>query len=300
MPIKIILDTDIGSDIDDVYALAFALRHPELDLKAVTTVHAYPAERARLVEHLLSAAKRRDVPVAAGWTFPLYSLDPDGRRAYLERRPNHTEPAAGVTTPYFPGEAVRLILDTVNRHAGDIALVTIGSLTNVAAALAADPELPRKVTCIASMAAELNRNHLEYNVRLDPEAADMVFRSGAEGFVATWEVSRQLVLLPEHVDVLRRQMDPLCAEIVRCTDLWWPHRGVKPGPVLYDISPLLWLLDRAWFETRPMALRVEKGNPLLRGLTYEDPRGACPVQVTTGFRQPEKARELLLQLLTGA
>ena len=297
---KIILDTDIGSDIDDVYALAFALRHPELELKAVTTVHAYPVERARLAGHLLAAAGRGEIPVRAGWTLPLTSLDADGRKAYLERKPNHTQPAAGATTAYRPGEAVHLILDTVDRHAGDIALVTIGSLTNVAAALAADPELPRKVRCIAMMAGELNRNHLEYNVRLDPEAADMVLRSGATIFVATWEVSRKLVLLPEHVDLLRRQSDPLCAAIVRCTDLWWPHRGVKPGPVLYDISPLLWLLDRSWFETRPMALRVEKGNPLLRGLTYEDPRGESPVQVSTGFGEPDKARELLLRLLTGA
>jgi inosine-uridine nucleoside N-ribohydrolase len=297
---KIILDTDIGSDIDDVYALAFALRHPELELLAVTTVHAYPEERARLVEHLLTTAGRAEIPVRAGWTLPLTSLDADGRRAYLERKPNHTQPAAGVTTAYRPGEAARLILDTADRHAGDIALVTIGSLTNVAAALAADPGLAQKVRCIAMMAGELNRNHLEYNVRLDPEAADMVLRSGATIFVATWEVSRKLVLLPEHVDLLRRHADPLCAEIVRCTDLWWPHRGVKPGPVLYDISPLLWLLDRSWFETRPMALRVEKGNPLLRGLTYEDPQGASPVHVSTGFREPEKARELLLRLLTGA
>lgn len=295
---KIILDTDIGSDIDDVYALAFALRHPELELQAITTVHAYPVERARLVDHLLAVAGRTGVPVGAGWTLPLSSLDPDGRRAYLERRPNHTEPAAGVTVPHEPGEAVRLILDTVNRHAGDIALVTIGSLTNVAAALAADPELLQKVQCIAMMAGELNRNHLEYNVRLDPEAADMVFRSGVTAFVATWEVSRKLVLHPEHVDLLRRQRDPLCTEIVRCTDLWWPHRGVKPGPVLYDISPLLWLLDRSWFDTRPMPLRVEKGNSWLRGMTYEDPRGASPIHVTTGFNEPERARDLVLQLLT--
>jgi inosine-uridine nucleoside N-ribohydrolase len=295
---KIILDTDIGSDIDDVYALAFALRHPELELLAVTTVHAYPVERARLVEHLLAADGRSGIPVGAGWTLPLYSLDADGRHAYLERKPNHTQPASGVTIPHEPGEAVRLILETVNRHAGDIALVTIGSLTNVAAALAADPGLAKKVRCIAMMAGELNRNHLEYNVRLDPEAADMVFRSGATTFVGTWDVSRKLVLHPEHVDILRRQTDPLCAEIVRCTDLWWPHRGVKPGPVLYDIAPLLWLLDRSWFGTRPMPLRVEKGNALMRGMTYEDPRGSSPIHVTTGFNDPDRARDLLLRLLT--
>jgi purine nucleosidase len=294
---KIILDTDIGTDIDDAYALAFALRHPDIEVKAVTTVHGYPVERARLVQHLLMVAGQPEIPVRAGWSLPIHPLAAQEQHAYLERQPNHTQVASGIQAQFSRGDAVRLILDTVEQHVRDIALVTIGPLTNVAAALAADPDLPQKVTCIAMMAGELNRNHLEYNVRLDPRAADMVFRCGARTFVATWEVSRRLVLLPEHLDILRGNGDRLSAELVRCTDLWWPHRGNKPGPVLYDVSPLLWLLDPPWFLTRPTPLRVETENPTLRGMTYEDPRGADPVQVTTDFRNPEKARELLLGLL---
>ncbi len=173
---KIILDTDIGTDIDDAYALAFALRHPDIEVKAVTTVHGYPVERARLVQHLLTIAGQPEIPVCAGWSLPIHPLTAQEQHAYLERQPNHTEVASGIQAQFSRGDAVRLILDTVDRHAGDIALVTIGPLTNVAAALAADPDLPRKVTGIAMMAGELNRNHLEYNVRLDPRAADMVFR----------------------------------------------------------------------------------------------------------------------------
>jgi purine nucleosidase len=294
---KIILDTDIGTDIDDAYALAFAVRHRDIDVKAVTTVHAYPVERAQLVEHLLTLAGRPEIPVRAGWSLPIHPLDHEQQQAYLARRPNHTQVASGTGARFRAGEAVSLILETVDQYAGDIALVTIGPLTNIAAALAADPGLPRKVTCIAMMAGELNRNHLEYNVRLDPRAADMVFRCGARMFVATWEISRRLVLLPDHLERLRQNGDRLAAELVRCTDLWWPHRGAKPGPVLYDLSPLLWLLDPSWFVTRPTPLRVETENPTLRGMTYEALSGADSVQVTTDFRDPDKAREILLGLL---
>lgn len=297
MAIKVILDTDIGTDIDDAYALAFALREREFDLQAVTTVTGHPVERARLVRHLLAVAGQPEVPVAAGWSLPLSSLSPDGRKAYLERRPNHTEVASQVRELFRPGTAVPLILDAVNRHAGDVAIVAIGPLTNVAAAITADPELPQKVKGIAMMGGDLNLNWQEYNVRMDPEAADIVFCSGAPMFLATWEVSRQLVLLPEHLERLKKNVDSLCAALIKCTDLWWPHRRNKPGPVLYDVSPFLWLLDHGWFETTRTSLRVETRNPLLRGVTVKDPAGESPLDVTTQFHEPERAREVLLKLL---
>lgn len=297
MAIKVILDTDIGTDIDDAYALAFCLRQPEFDLQAVTTVTGHPVERAKLVRHLLAIGGRPDLPVAAGWSLPLAPLSPGGRKAYLERKPNHTGVASRVPEFFRPGTAVPLILETVNRHPGEVALVAIGPLTNIAAAITADPDLPQKVKCVAMMGGDLNRNWQEYNVRMDPEAADIVFASGAPMFLATWEVSRQLVLLPEHLERVKAAGDPLCATLIKCTDLWWPHRRNKPGPVLYDVSPFLWLLDRAWFETLRTAMRVETANPALRGMTFKDAAGESPLEVTTQFKDADRARELLLERL---
>jgi inosine-uridine nucleoside N-ribohydrolase len=294
---KIILDTDIGTDIDDVFALAFALRHPDIQLEAITTVTGYPVERAQLVHHLLGTVNRADIPVASGAALPMYSLDPHGRKAYLERKPNHTQVAKHVTRGFPKGEAVRLILDTVDKHAGEISIVAIGPLTNIAHALTVDPELPHKIRFLAIMGGDLNLNKQEYNVVMDPEASDLVYRCGAEMFLATWEISRQVVILPEHLDTLRQASDALCSEIIRCTELWWPYRRDKPGPVVYDISPLLWLLDRSWFQTQHSAMRVETNNPHLRGLTYIEPDGESKLHVSTQFNDPEKARHLMMELL---
>jgi len=297
MPTKIILDTDIGTDIDDAYALAFALRHPDIEVKAVTTVTGYPVERARLVQHLLQIAGQSGISVAAGMSLPMYDLDPEGRKAYLERKPNHTQVADNLDASFPLGEAVRLLLDVVDQNARDIGIVSIGPLTNIAAALMADPELPQKVKFISMMGAELDRNWHEYNIRMDPEAANIVFSCGAEMFLATWEVSRQVVLLPEHLEILRGAKDPLCSELLRCTELWWPHRKNKPGPVVYDVSPLLWSIDASWFETLSTSVRIETANPSLRGVTYLEPEKEPVFAVSKKIRDPEEARSLLLETI---
>lgn len=296
---RIIIDTDLGTDIDDVFAMAFALRHPEFQVEAITTVTSYPVERARLARHLLDLDGYTDVPVAAGLALPAYRLEPKERQAYLERQPNHTQVADGVKTPFPRGAAVSTILELADRYPGEIGIVAIGPLTNIAEALMADPELPSKLKFISIMGGEFNRNHREYNVLMDPEASDLVYGCGAEIFLATWEVSRQVVLLPEHLDQLKETDDPFCQELLRCTELWWPYRKQKPGPVLYDIAPLLWLLDEAWFEVERMGMRVEMHNPVLRGVTYQDPAGGPELKVTTGIRTPEAARELMMNLLQG-
>lgn len=294
---NIILDTDIGTDIDDVFALAFALRHPNIEVKAVTTVTGYPVERAELAYHLLRLVDRQDIPVAAGASLPLYTLDPEGRKAYLERRPNHTQVTAGLDKNFSPGEAVQLILDTVDEHAGEIGIVAIGPLTNIAQAVTADPELPEKVEFLAIMGGDLNRNKQEYNVVMDPEASDLVYCCGANTFLATWEVSRQVVLMPDHLDALRQVKDPLCAETIRCMELWWPFRRDKPGPVLYDISPLLWAIDPSWFETEKLPIRVETVNPVLRGTTYVDPGSTSNLHVSTHLSDVDGARQVMMDLL---
>jgi purine nucleosidase len=299
MAIKIVIDTDIGTDIDDAYALAFAGKSPEFELLAVTTVSGHPIERAKLARQVLAVAGQPHVTVAAGWSLPLYSLSPRGRKAYLEAGLTYMDLAAEVRTPYRLGAAVTKILDAVDRHAGEVSLVTLGPLTNIAAAITADPDLPHKVKCIAMMGGDLDLKRHEHNVRMDPEAADLVFCCGARMFLATWDVSGQLVLFPEQLEVLRAGGGALSSLLLRCTDLWWPHRGAKPGPVLFDIAPFLWLLEPDWFETIRTPLRAETRNPVLRGATYKDTEGASPIDVTTRFVNPEKARDFVLKRLTG-
>jgi purine nucleosidase len=297
---KLILDTDIGTDVADAYALAFALRHPEFELQGVSTVAGDPVERARLVRHILVMGGQPGVPVAAGWALPLGALSPAGRRAYLARRPGHTH--VGSRAQVFPrlGAAVPLILDAAGRHPGEVGVVAIGPLTNIAAALTADPELPGKLKFIAMLGADPDADRPEDNLRRDPEAAEVVFASGATMALLTRGTGRELVLLPEHLARLKASRDTLCPTLLKCTELWSAETGNGANPVLHDLTPLLWVVDPDRFQTDRTSLRVELRDRERRGGTLQEPPGESSLQLATRLREPEAARELLLGLLGAA
>lgn len=129
MPLPFILDTDIGTDVDDALALAFALRHPDLDLRAVTTVSGDTGRRARIAKKLLLIAGRGDIEVAAGergeQSQPLRSAEA-----------GHEDAMLGDTSTDLPlaaRDAVTLLLDACETHSYEIA--TVGMQSNIAAAL---------------------------------------------------------------------------------------------------------------------------------------------------------------------
>jgi inosine-uridine nucleoside N-ribohydrolase len=240
------------------------------------------------------------VPVAAGWSLPLGTLSAAGRRAYLERRPGHTQ--VGSRAQVFPrlGAAVPLILDAAGRHPGEVGVVATGPLTNIAAALTADPDLSRKLKFIAMMGGDLDPSRPEDNIRMDPEAADVVFASGATMLLVTREAGRDLLLLPEHLARLKASRDTLCPTLLKCTELWSADAGNGASPVLHDLTPLLWILDPEGFEALRTSLRVELRDPVRRGGMLQEPAGESPLRVATRLLQPAAVRELLLTLLGAA
>ena len=211
---KLIIDTDPGQDIDDLLALFFALRRPELDVRAITTVMQDAARRARLVKRLLRYLDRTDIPVAAGMELPLRSLsEAEFRaRADLPCCLNHYAFAEPEDPRDVPGplDAVDLIVRTVDANAGDIALACIGPLTNVACALRKCPGIAAKIQYIAMMGGELTLNRLEHNVASDYTAADIVVNSGIPIFMGTWDVTRRFVLSMDDVALFRRHRAPVC------------------------------------------------------------------------------------------
>ena len=132
MPLPFILDTDIGTDVDDALALAFALRHPDLDLRAVTTVSGDTVRRARIAKKLLLLAGRDDIEVAAGGR---------GERSQPMRNPEagHEDAMLGdvaVELPLSERDAVTLLIDECEAHGYEVA--TVGMQSNIAAAMERD------------------------------------------------------------------------------------------------------------------------------------------------------------------
>lgn len=189
MAITVLIDTDIGDDIDDALALALALRSPELDVVGVTTVFQCAPLRARLVARLLAAYGRPGVPVIAGTDRPLLG---SVRRDWAPNQAGVLD--AEPDRPPSPGRAVDFIIAEGMRRPG-LVLLPIGPLTNVALAFAVEPRLAARVRVVA-MGGAWDRPEAEYNIRCDPEALALLLAAGARVDFVGLDVTTRVRLRP--------------------------------------------------------------------------------------------------------
>ncbi len=174
---KIILDTDIGSDIDDAVCLAYLLSQPECDLLGITTVTGEVEKRAMMASAMCTVAGKPDIPIYPGADMPLFikQLQPIARQATaLPKWPHKTD---------FPqGQAVKFLRDTIRKYPGEITLLTIGPLTNIAMLFKTAPECADLLKEIVLMCGVFGDcvdcyGPLEWNAMLDPDATAMVYRA---------------------------------------------------------------------------------------------------------------------------
>ncbi|AVT29588.1 nucleoside hydrolase [Plantactinospora sp. BC1] len=166
----VLLDTDIGNDIDDAVCLAYLLAQPDCDLLGITTVSAEPEARAALASVLCRAAGR-SVPILPGAAEPLASppvQGPPPQAAALARWEHETS---------FPtGAAVEFLRQTIRAHPGEVTLLAIGPLTNVALLFAVDPEVPALLRSLVLMGGAFTSvPGPEWNIHCDPYAAARVY-----------------------------------------------------------------------------------------------------------------------------
>ncbi len=296
---KILIDTDPGQDIDDLLAIWFALLRPELDVLAITTVTWPTEKRARLIKRLLRHLNRMDIPVAAGMQFPLCGMSEDeSRNQYdLARSLNHYCFAEPEDRRDDPGatDAIELMIQTIERHPGEVALVCLAPLTNIAVMLSRRPDLAPRIGYIALMGGETTLNRREHNIAFDYAAADIVFRAAVPIFMGTWDITRRFVLSQADCDSIHRRGTPLTGAIARAIEAWHPAQSWKPGPVMYDLFPILWSFERTLYQVRPMHISIETTGTFTRGMTLPT-AGPPNAQVTVGIREAE-IRELYLSTI---
>ncbi len=264
---KIILDTDIGDDVDDALALAFALLCGEIELVGVTTVFRDTARRAELACCVLDALGRGDVPVYAGLGKPLFDTASKGQAAIEKHRPRQMAAIRRYPGPSQPAEerAVDFIVETVMGGAGDITLVPIGPLTNIAAALTVEPRLARKMT-ICLMGGCVGRMRAEWNILCDPEAAHVVFGAGAPITMVGLDVTEKCRLDTAQVQAIGdagRPINRLCLDLIQ---LWREDSG-REHPILHDPLAVAMVFDPTFCETRSGAIHVETCSDRLNGAT---------------------------------
>ncbi len=229
MAIPVIIDTDIGDDVDDALALALALRSPEIDLVGVTTVFQRSELRARLAAHLLAAFGREDVPVHAGTDRPLLGrLRPDwapNQAAVLDGGAAG-QPAAGHAVEFLIREGLRR---------DDLVLMPIGAMTNIALALALEPRLAGRVRILA-MGGAWDRPDPEWNIRCDPEAVAAVLAAGARVEFVGLDVTTRVTLPAPDLRRLLEAPDPAGRVLANFLGAWQRGWGKDPAfcPVLHD------------------------------------------------------------------
>lgn len=245
--IPILLDTDIGTDIDDAFALALILRSPELRLLGVTTVSGDTAARARLAAKMLSEAGKRRIPVAAG---------KPGKPLPIEQ----TRWAEGFSSPQLLRDNAVDFLDAqFSQYPGKITLVAIGPLTNIGMLLQKDPSAARKIKRIVMMGGSIARGYddhatpdPEYNIVMDVPAARVVFASGIPILMAPLDVTAMLQLSARNRQRIFDAGAPLGQSLAALYRLWG-----HPTPILFDPMAVALLLRPNLCETRPLAIRID-------------------------------------------
>jgi inosine-uridine nucleoside N-ribohydrolase len=222
---RIVLDTDIGTDVDDALALALALASPEIELVAVTTVSGDTAVRARIAARLLALAGRADVPVHAGCTEPL-----GGTAGFAWFGHEGDGILDGSRDAIAPEPAVDA-LSRLFRQADDLELVTVGPLTNVAVALERDPALAGRIVRLTAMGGWLRGVTIgkkplppavDYNLCSDPVASRRVLSAGIPTRLVPADVTVRVWLTDADVGALERSASALHAALARAVRVWSP------------------------------------------------------------------------------
>lgn len=268
MTTKILLDTDIGSDIDDAVCLAYLLAQPDCELLGITTVTGEAVERAKMASALCRVAGKR-VPICPGAEQPLL---------VAQRQPHAQQRGALPHWPHdtdFPrGQAVPFLRDMIRAHPGDVTLLAIGPLTNIALLFHVDPELPGLLKELVLMCGVFSA-HLsafmtpEWNARVDPHATAMVFGNPALRLrtVGT-DVTSRVVM---DVDAVRARFDSgLLRPVLDFSAAWFEHYDVL---TFHDPLAAAAIFDPDMCQYTRGEVEVGLGDPAQAGMTFWRPNG---------------------------
>lgn len=260
MPIPVIIDTDIGSDIDDAFAIILALASPEVEVKGITTVFCDTDKRTALAEMLLSLAGRDDIPVHTGLKYPLVQREMFDKPIDLS---DNVPEWLDEFKPYLkrkPVDAPEYIIDTLEKADKPIVLLTLGALTNIATVLNLRPDLKSKIDYLMIMGGSYYMNFQEYNFSCDPEAAKVVLESGIKMRLVGLDMTRRVCLGPEYVQQLKAMQSPLLRALVKMARLHGDYI------FLHDPLAMFCIVSDEFVTFQKAVLTVETSGRFSRGL----------------------------------
>lgn len=289
---KIIIDTDPGQD--DAIAILLALASPQdIEVLGITAVAGnvpldLTQKNARIVCEL---AKRTDIPVFAGCDRPL---------AHRLVTAEHVHGKTGLDGPDLPDptmplqdmHAVDFIIDTVRQQpSGSVTLCPLGPLTNIASAINKAPDIIEKIDQIVLMGgAYFEVGNItpaaEFNIYVDPEAAEIVMKSGAKITMLPLDVTHKALVTRARNDAFRALNTPAGLAVAQMTDFFERFDKEKygsSGAPLHDPTVIAYLIAPELFSGRNINVEIETKSPLTRGMTVADWWGVTDRPVNAYF-----------------
>ena len=298
---KVILDTDIGDDIDDSFALLLLLESHRFNCLGVTTVFRNAYKRAKMAKQLISKLGY-DVKVYAGIDMPLKQkiehlipedikkkekVDEDGKYLFPQYDKSMDDEIVEKEN------AVDFIIDMVHRYPHEVTLIPIGPLTNIAIAIKKDPSIIPLIKEVRLMGAGLNLNFVEWNIFCDPDAAKLVFSSNINKIVAvTLNVTMQTSLSDKEVDSLKHNNSAAIKLVYEAMMKWFKHYEFT-SPVMHDPLTVASLIDETIIGTQLCHLDVDLTKD---GYTYINDNCHNNVYVSTSLNK-EKFFKLFKEIL---
>ncbi len=293
--IPAIIDTDIGSDIDDTWALAMALRCPELDVQLVSTASGDTAGRARIAGRLLTVAGRSDIPLAAG---------APGDDIALPQRDFGNGYALVEHGGGFRHDGARAIVDAVMSNAEPVTIIALGPLTNLADALSIEPSIANRARVVA-MLGSLRVGYrggpgpvAEYNVAADVDACRLVLAAPWSITATPLDTCGSTRLLGERYAALWTKPDPLLDAVRDNYRLWLESADRLDlldvrSSTLFDTVAIYLAYDESLVEIEDVRITIDDEGVMREG------NAGRPIRLATRWRDEDAFLDHLLGRLRG-
>jgi len=297
-PAPVILDTDIGGDIDDTWALGLLLKSPELDLKLVVGDAGQANYRARLLARFLERAHRTDVPVGVG--LDVEPRGEGGQAAWVK----------GYELKSYPGkvypDGVQALVDTIMKSPRPVTLICIGPMPNIAEALRREPRIAQHARFVG-MYGSVRLGYdgkpppaAEWNVKADPKACQAAFTAPWDMTITPLDTCGLVTLTGEKYRRVRDSQDPIAADVIANYRVWAAADKNLPAHFADERSSTLFDTVAIYLATRPELCVMEKLRLRVTddGLTVIDPK-AKPVNTATSWKDLGRYQDWIVERLTG-
>ncbi|MCD6089261.1 nucleoside hydrolase [Candidatus Bathyarchaeota archaeon] len=298
--IPVILDTDIGSDIDDTWALAMLLQSPELEPRLIVTESGDTVYRAKIVAKILERSGREEIPIGVG-----LRLGSEKGPQLSWVKDYNIERYGGTICE----DGVKALIETVMESSEMVTLLCIGPLTNIAAALKAEPRIAEHAR-IVSMLGCLYKSPLgygggdggvvaEYNVKRDPKAAQTVLSAPWDITITPLDTCGFVKLRGERYRMIRKCRSPLIRDLMENYKIWlrnrredWQRIFETESSILYDTVAVYLAFSSEYLVMRGLGVQITEDG--YTRISREARRVHCAIE----WKNLRAFKDMLVERLT--